>query len=80
MIDIPPLNSIPRIADWVELQVLYKNKNLSKSKITTLLRSNGEDPSEEDVDSILNELRRRLFLYPDNYHYRLNGNIIESFQ
>lgn len=77
MIDIPDINSISRIADWIELQLILSKKSLSKSKITTLLKNSGEDPSEEIIDSIISELRRREYLYPSNYHFILNGNIVE---
>lgn len=78
MIEIPEINAISRVADWIEFQLLFSNKNISKSKLTTLFKSTGEDPSEDTVDSVINELRRREYLYPSQCHYKLNGNVIES--
>ncbi len=63
MIDFPNTDSIESIADWVELQVIYEKKPLSKSAIFDVWQENKGDVDEADVDSVLTELTRRSRLY-----------------
>lgn len=76
MIDVPSIRDINRIADWIELYVLAEGKSISKSKILTILESNSADVTEEDIDSAILELKRRLDLYGKVKPYEISGNII----
>ncbi len=77
MIELPDLTSIERIADWVELSVIYKNKTFSKAKIFSLLRNSGDDVDEGTVDSIISELIRRSKLYGDASPFVVEGKCIK---
>ena len=73
----PPIsNDINRIADWIELQILISKSSLSKSKITSILQRDGINVEEEDIDSSIVELARRLNLYGENKPYKIDGNIV----
>lgn len=76
MIDVPSVRDINRIADWIELYVLSEGKSISKSKILSILENNSADVGEEDIDSAISELNRRLYLYGVVKPYEINGNII----
>lgn len=77
MIEIPDLTSIERIADWIELSVIYKNKPLSKARIYSLLNNSGEDADDARVDSIISELIRRNDLYGDASPFEVDGKCIK---
>lgn len=77
MIEIPDLTSIERIADWIELSVIYKNKPLSKARIYSLLNNSGEDADDARVDSIISELIRRSDLYGDAAPFEVDGKCIK---
>lgn len=72
----PTSNDINRIADWIELHILYSNSSISKSKIISILQKDGASIDEEDVDSILTELERRLNLYGKKKPFKIEGNNI----
>lgn len=72
----PSTENIERVADWVELFVLVNKKEISKSKIIALFNSGGVTVEEEDVDSAIGELSRRLSLYGDVKPYKIQGNRI----
>lgn len=72
----PTTNDISRIADWVELYVLFSKSRISKAKAFSILQENNSHFEEEDVDSIITELERRLILYGENRPFKIEGNII----
>ena len=76
MIPVPSTENINRIADWVELYLISSNKTISKSKINSLFQLDGIDIDEEDIDSVIQELSRRLLLYGNKRPYEINGNKI----
>lgn len=76
MIEYPLRDDPFAYADWIELYTVYNDKELSKSKIISLLRSTGEEPSEILIDSAISELKRREHLYGDSSPFRIDGNII----
>jgi len=65
MIDLTDTASIYTIADWVELKVLYHNRQFSKSRIFSLLKAFDDTIEETTIDSVMNELTRRSELYGD---------------
>lgn len=82
MIELISIDDIAIISDWAELTVVYKNVNLSKAKLISLLEDNG---FEEDVDysgdelfdSIIQELENRKLLYGHTPPYSIqNGTIV----
>jgi hypothetical protein len=77
MIDLTETNSIERIADWVELKVIYNYKPISKSTISSYLRKHNDDLNEEFVDSIISELIRRKTLYGSCSPYKVVGKLIK---
>jgi hypothetical protein len=77
MIELPDLTSIDRIADWVELSVIYKNKTFSKARISSLLSNTGDDVDEATVDSIMSELIRRGDLYGDASPFIVEGKCVK---
>lgn len=78
MIELPDLTSIERIADWIELFVICKNKPLSKARIYSLLNNGGEDMDDDRLDSIISELIRRSDLYGDASPFEVDGKCIKS--
>lgn len=77
MIELPDLTSIDRIADWVELSVIYENKSFSKAKISSILNNNGDGTDDAMVDSIMSELIRRSDLYGDASPFEVNEKCIK---
>ncbi len=78
MIIYPPTsNNISRIADWVELYMLATTDAISKSKILYILQKDGINVEEEDVDSVISELERRLMLYGKMKPFQVTGNNIK---
>jgi hypothetical protein len=77
MIIKPPTSSdINRIADWIELYLLFSKNQISKSKILSVLEKDGITIEEEDVDSAIQELTRRLELYGKVKPYKIEKNNI----
>jgi hypothetical protein len=77
MIELPDLTSIERVADWIELSVIFENKAFSKARIASLLNNGGDDTDEAKVDSILNEIVRRVNLYGDATPFIVEGKCIK---
>lgn len=77
MIELPDSTSIERIADWIELTVICKNKPLSKARISSLLNNSGEDTDDTRVDSIISELIRRSDLYGDTSPFEVDGKCVK---
>jgi hypothetical protein len=76
----PTSNEVNRIADWVELHIITSNSSISKSKIISLLQKDGIGIDEEDVDSVITELERRLYLYGKIKPFNIDGtNISPNF-
>lgn len=76
MIELPDLNDIERVADWIELSVVHDKKTFSKARLSSLLDQNGEDADEADIDSIINELMKRGGLYGDASPYIVDGKCV----
>lgn len=70
----PSSNHIDRVADWIELFTIASNKEISKSKILALLEAEDVNIAEEDIDSAIGELSRRLDLYGDVKPFKIVGN------
>jgi hypothetical protein len=77
MIELPDSTSIERVADWIELSVIFENKACSKARIASLLNNGGEDADEAKVDSIMNEIVRRGNLYGDASPFTVEGKCIK---
>jgi hypothetical protein len=77
IISPPASNNISRIADWVELYMLATNDAISKSKIISILQKDGINVEEEDIDSVISELERRLMLYGKIKPFQVIGNNIK---
>jgi len=77
MIIKPPITTdVNRIADWIELQIIATNSTISKSKVLTVMQQEDVAVSEEDIDSAILELKRRLILYGSINPYKVDGNVI----
>lgn len=77
MIIKPPISTdVNRIADWIEFQIIATNSPISKSKIISLLQKEDGFVSEEDIDSAILELERRLILYGGVKPFAISGNTI----
>ena len=76
MIELPDLNYISRIADWIELQILYTGGRLSKNKILSVIEESVSDVDESKIDGAIQELKRRLYLYGQVKPYEIKGNVI----
>lgn len=73
----PPISTdINRIADWIELQIISSSSPISKSKILSILQKDDLAVSEEDIDSSILELERRLTLYGSIKPFKIKGNNI----
>ncbi len=73
MIELPEdINYVSRIADWIELQILFSGNRISKNKIISLI----SDVEETTIDSAIQELSRRLSLYGSVQPYEIIGNVI----
>lgn len=77
MIEPPDLTSIERVADWIELSVIYRNKTISEARVSSLLNENGDDVDEAIVASIMSELIRRCNLYGDASPFMVEGKCIK---
>ena len=71
----PPSSDVNRVADWIELFVLVNNSPISKSKIISNLQ-NSLTIDEDDVDSALLELERRLLLYGKVKPFEVQKSIV----
>lgn len=71
MIELPDIYSIDRIADWAELYIILYHKPLSKSEMIDLIEA-----EEEDIDSTINELKNRFYLYGDASPFVVDGKSI----
>lgn len=69
-------DSIYRLADCVELYVIYTGQHLSRAKLIALMNEDDTDVSK--IDSIFSELTRRTYLYGENRPIELNGNIVKA--
>ena len=76
MIRLPDTNYISRIADWIELEILFSNQPISKNKIVSIIDNYSSDADETKIDSAIQELVRRLSLYGNVEPYEVNGNTI----
>jgi hypothetical protein len=72
----PLTNSVDSLADWVEYLAIYKNKPISKSRITSILGKDSIEVSEEDVDSVINEMDRRSKLYGSSSPFSVERGVI----
>ncbi|MCX6249409.1 MAG: hypothetical protein NTX61_01530 [Bacteroidetes bacterium] len=81
MIELKSIDDISVISDWAELNVIFYNTPLSKSKLISVLEDNGY---EEDVnyggdelyDSIIQELEKRKSLYGNSPPYSIVNSVI----
>jgi hypothetical protein len=76
MIELPDTNYASKIADWIELYVLYEERAISKNRIVSIIESHSGEVDEAKVDGAIQELVRRLSLYGDTKPYSINKNII----
>lgn len=76
MIELPDTSYVSRIADWIELQVLFSGKPISKNKIVSIIDNHSGDADEIKIDSAIQELVRRLTLYGIVKPYEIKGNIV----
>lgn len=74
-------DDLPRVADWVELNVVFKNESLSKAKLIALLNENGLEKDEDALfDSIIQEIERRQKLYGVDPPYEVVNNVIKPLK
>lgn len=76
MIELSNIDSTNRVADWVELYVIYEYETLSKSEIASNIRVGGREPSEIEIDSVLAELERREQLYGSTSPFEVGDNVV----
>lgn len=76
MIELSNIDSTNRVADWVELYVIYEDEKLSKSEIASNIRAGGREPSEIEIDSVLAELERREQLYGSTSPFEVGDNVV----
>jgi hypothetical protein len=76
MIELPDTNYVSKIADWIELYILYEGKNLSKNKVISIIENHTGEADEVKVDSAIQELVRRLTLYGNVKPYTIQNNIV----
>ena len=76
MIELSNIDSTNRVADWVELYVIYEYETLSKSEIASNIRAGGREPSEIEIDSVLAELERREQLYGSTSPFKVEDNVV----
>lgn len=81
MITIPDVADISKVADWVELYVIYNNNFLSKAKLIQDIGGVRADLDQEDiepiVDSIFNELDVRIKMYGNSCPYMIHGRSVK---
>mgnify|MGYP001241864959 CR=1 FL=1 len=76
--DISSPNDVTYVADWVEFHVAYEHESLSKAELSSSIEgAQGDEPSEDFISSVWNELEIRQILYGENSPFRVNGGIIE---
>lgn len=82
MIELNNIDSIHKIADWVELGTIFNGNRLSRAKMISLLEDNGYTDDayyrgDEIFDSTIAELQRRNILYGPKSPYMIEGTIIQ---
>ena len=77
-------DDVSRVADWVELNVVFYSIPFSKAKLISLLNENGYEEGEYKgdalFDSIIQEIERRHFLYGVDPPYEIDNNIIRPLK
>lgn len=77
MIEIPDPNSVPEVADWVELSIAIANIHLPKAAVASAIEgATGEEPSEAFIASVWRELERRQNLYTRVF-FRVEDRVVE---
>lgn len=76
MIDLPDTDSVGAIADWIELLVFRSGKTISKTKISSLVRSLSDEVPEDKIDSAIIELERRIQLYGIDSPFIVSKNLV----
>src|SRR5260221_11676957 len=76
MIELPDTSYVSRIADWIELQILFSGNPISKNKIISIIDNHSGDADEFKIDSAIQELVRRLNLYGNLSPYEIKTNIV----
>ncbi|MBE5315253.1 MAG: hypothetical protein H4O13_07615 [Xanthomonadales bacterium] len=81
MIELPSLDSIYDVADWVELVLASGEEDVvSKSLISNTIEAlQGNEPPEAFISSVMLELRRRESLYSTPY-YEVSSSLVRRLE
>lgn len=81
---LPSLKDKQKVADWLELIVLFEHSNYSKSKIKrkfeNLCDNYDEKRIESDIDGILSDLELRKKYYGRYSPFEIDGNTIKPLK
>lgn len=76
--DISSPNDVDSVANWVEFYLAHENESISKADLSSNIEgAQGDEPSEDFISSVWNELEIREILYGDDSPFSVNGRIIE---
>lgn len=75
--DIHSPTSVNNVADWVEFYVSYLQESISKAELSGAIeRSKGNEPDEDFIVSVWNELQTRQQLYGENPPFEVARRLI----
>lgn len=76
--DISAPNDVSSVADWVEFYVTYQEESISKAGLTSNVEGAiGNEPSEDFISSVWNELKIRQILYGNSSPIQVVGRLVE---
>jgi len=76
--DIASPNDAESVANWIEFYISHENESISKADLFSYVEgAKGDEPSEDFISSVWNELEIRQILYGDSPPFEVNGKLIE---
>ena len=75
--DIHSPTNIGNVADWTEFYIAYTQESLSRAELSSAVeRSRGNEPDEDFITSVWNELEIRQSLYGDKPPFTLESRLV----
>lgn len=76
--DISSPNDVDSVANWIEFYLAHEEESISKADLSSNIEGAiGDEPSEDFISSVWNELEIRQILYGNNSPFQVSGRIIE---
>ncbi len=76
--DISSPNDATNVANWIEFYIAHEEESISKADLSSHIEGAiGDEPSEDFIASVWNELEIRQILYGADAPFTVNGRVIE---